>query len=102
MALNFITKDNLKLGISIGILIPFIALAIQYYMKQSSGMTWDDFIYNLKTEKRFLTGTITIGLVISGILFGMLVQFKRYETAKGLFFPTALLGLIIFIYKVAF
>jgi hypothetical protein len=99
MALSFIKKDSIKLGVVIGFVLPFIVLAIHYYTKTKVGWTWADYTHFLKTEKTFLTGVSTIALIANGLLFGILIQFKRFETAKGVFIPTVLLSISVLLFK---
>lgn len=98
MALTALRKDRLLTGIIIGVLIPLIAIYVQYALKYSN-WTFEEFLIQLKMNKRFLTGVSTIALVVNGLLFGILIHFKKYETAKGVFVPTAIYGIAVLIWK---
>lgn len=100
MGLEKIKKDTVLRGIIIGIIFPFIVLGVQFLWKNyHSGWTWDSYWYYLKTEKRFLTGVSTICLIGNGLLFGILIQLKKYETGRGVFIPTVLMSIAVLIYK---
>lgn len=98
MALTALSKDRLLTGIIIGFLIPLLVVYIQYQLKYS-GWTLEEFITQLKMQKRFLTGISTIALVVNGLLFGIFIHFKKYETARGVFIPTVIYGIILLIWK---
>jgi hypothetical protein len=98
MDLTALRKDNIKIGIVLGILIPLLAIYIQYQYKYSN-WTFNQFLQVLKSEKALLTGISTIALIVNGFLFGILIQFKKYETARGLFIPTVVYGIAVLIYK---
>jgi hypothetical protein len=98
MGLAFIRKDKLAVGIIAGVLLPLIVMYIQYRLKYSA-WTLNEFIGVLKNEKRLFTGITTIALIGNGFLFGLLIQFKKYFTARGVFIPTVIFGIGILLYK---
>jgi hypothetical protein len=98
MALEFMRKDKLVAGIIAGILLPIVVIYIQYRLKYSA-WTLNEFIAVLKNEKRLFTGITTIALIGNGFLFGLLIQFKKYFTARGVFIPTVVFGIGILLYK---
>ncbi len=98
MDFNALRKDRLVLGIVLGLILPLLVIYIQYQMKYT-GWTLGEFVNKLKTEKQLLTGVSTIGLVVNGLLFGILIQFKKYETARGVFIPTVIYGILVLVYK---
>ncbi len=88
--------DNRNLGILLGIIVPIAALAIQLFSK---GYALDFFMNALKDNKPFASSVFTICLIANAITFGILVQFKKQRTAIGLFIPTAVIGIGLFVYK---
>jgi hypothetical protein len=98
MDFNALRKDSVIVGIVLGLLLPLLVIYIQYQMKYSN-WTFSQFIDMLKHEKKLLTGVTTIGLVVNGLLFGILIQFKKYETARGIFIPTVIYGILVLVYK---
>jgi hypothetical protein len=98
MALTALKKDRLLLGILIGIIVPLIAVYVQYSIK-FSGWTISEFLGQLKREVKLLTGVSTIALVVNGLLFGIFIHFKRFETARGIFVPTVIMGIAVLLWK---
>jgi hypothetical protein len=98
MALAALRKDSLKLGMIIGLIVPFLAVYVQYQLK-FSGWTVSEFITQLKNETKLLTGVSTIALVVNGLLFGIFIHFKRFETARGIFIPTVIMGIAVLLWK---
>ncbi len=98
MALNFIKKDDIKIGLILGILLPIMALYLQFLYKEYA-TTFSGFLHILKENKGILTAISTVALILNGLVFGVLIQFKRFETAKGLFIPTVIMSVVILIYK---
>lgn len=96
MEIKKILRDNKILGLVLGFVLP---IAVITFYLSSKGYDWDFFKQTFKENKSFATGVLTICLVVNGILFGILIQFKRQLTAIGLFIPTAVLGLGLLIYK---
>jgi hypothetical protein len=98
MALTALRKDRLLTGIIVGMLLPLIVVYVQYYLKYS-GWTFGEFLSQLKAEKRFLTGISTFALVANGLFFGILIHFRKYETARGVFIPTLIYGIGVLVWK---
>lgn len=99
MEIQAIRKDSVKVGIFLGLIMPLIVIGVQYLIKMNNGWSLDAFIYQLKTSKTFLTGVSTFALVANGLLFGLLIQFRKYETGKGVFIPTVILSIGVLLYK---
>jgi hypothetical protein len=92
-------KDNLKLGIVLGLLGPIIGLAVIYFIKFSSvsfGEFLDEFFHNNK----LITSIGSLALLANVILFTIYVNTQRDKTAKGLFLITLLFGIAILVLKV--
>ena len=98
MALAALVKDRIRLGLIIGILLPLAAVYVQYLMKYT-GWSFTEFLNMMKRETKLLTGVSTLALVANGLLFGILINFKRYETARGVFIPTVIFGVAVLLWK---
>jgi hypothetical protein len=98
MALAALVKDRIKLGLVIGILLPLAAVYVQYLMKYT-GWAFPEFINVMKRETKLLTGVSTLALVANGLLFGILINFKRFETARGICIPTVIFGVAVLLWK---
>jgi hypothetical protein len=88
--------DNRIIGIILGAVLPVILFFVQLNIK---GYAFSFVKDAFKDNKPFVAGLFTICLIVNAILFGVLIQFKKQRTAIGLFIPTALLGLLILLYK---
>lgn len=100
MAINALKKDKLILGIVVGILVPILALYVQYLIKDYA----DSFVGYLKviTQKPYLnlfSAATSLSLIANGLLFGILIQVKKYETARGVFIITVLYGVGVLVFK---
>jgi hypothetical protein len=92
------TKDNLKLGLILGIIAPFIGIAGYYFLKVYPA----DFLTYIKVlgrEKRFLTNAVTFSLLVNAIFFTIYVNSNKDKTAKGIFAVTVIYVLIAIILK---
>lgn len=92
-------KDNLKLGIVLGLLGPILGLAVIYLIKFSSvsfGEFLDEFFHNNK----LITSIGSLALLANVILFTIYVNTQRDKTAKGVFVITLLFGIAILVLKV--
>jgi hypothetical protein len=100
MELNKISKDKLITGLVLGIVFPFvIALGHFLYKQNESGYTLDYYLNALKTSKQTLSGLATLCLIGNGLLFGLLIQFNKSETARGVFVPTVIMSVAVLLYK---
>jgi FtsH-binding integral membrane protein len=96
MAITNQKFDNRLLGIIVGTLLPVMVFFSQLSIKNYPlSFVADAF----KDNKPFIAGLFTICLIVNGIVFGILVQFKKQLTAIGLFIPTAVIGIAVLIYK---
>jgi hypothetical protein len=98
MAVNFLKKDNIKIGLVLGLLLPILAVYLQFLYKDYA-TTFSSFLNIIKQNKAILTAISTVALILNGLVFGILIQFKKYETAKGLFIPTVILSVAVLMYK---
>ncbi len=92
-------KDNLKLGIAIGLIAPLLAMLVYYYWKLSGAMSIAEYIYLLRTNKPVLTGVSSISLVANAIFFTIYINTNRDKTAKGIFVATLAYGIAVLVYK---
>ena len=92
-------KDNLKLGITIGLIAPLLAMIIYYYWNFGRAMTLSEYGYLLRTNKSLLTGVSSICLVANAIFFTIYINTHRDKTAKGIFVATLAYGIAVLVYK---
>jgi uncharacterized membrane protein YadS len=92
-------KDNLKLGIVIGLVAPLLAMILYYYWNFSKAMTLSEYLYLLRTNKSLLTGVSSICLVANALFFTIYINTHRDKTAKGIFVATLFYGITVLVYK---
>lgn len=82
-------KDNLKLGILLGLIAPFIGIVGFYFLKVYP-ISFSDYIERLGIEKRFLTNAITFSLLANAVFFTIYINSHKDKTAKGIFAVTVI------------
>ena len=92
-------KDNLKLGILIGIVAPVLAMFIYYFWNFSKSMTLSEYFFMLRRNKSLLTGVSSISLVANALFFTIYINTHRDKTAKGIFAATMAYGIFVLLYK---
>ncbi len=92
-------KDNVKLGVALGLLMPIIGILL-YYVWQFRFTTFANFWYFLSTNKSLVTSLSVVCLFLNVLLFTVYINTKRDQTAKGIFAITVVFGLAAFIFKV--
>ncbi len=92
-------KDNLKLGILMGIIAPLLAMLIYYLWNFSRALSISEYFYVLKTNKPLLTAISSISLLANAVIFTIYINTHRDQTAKGIFVATLLYGIFVLVYK---
>ncbi|OIR13171.1 hypothetical protein GALL_55560 [mine drainage metagenome] len=83
----FITKDNLKLGLVLGLLAPFIGMFGFYFWKFGI-YPFKEFLFILGQQKSLITAMVSFSLLMNAILFTIYINAHKDETAKGIFIVT--------------
>ena len=92
-------KDNLKLGIVLGLFAPMLGLVVIYFLRYSGssfGLFLDEFFNNNK----LITSIGSLSLLANVVLFTIYVNSHRDHTAKGIFIITLIYGIAILLLKV--
>ncbi len=97
----FITKDNLKLGLVLGLLAPFIGM-FGFYFWKFSVYSLKEFILFLGQEKSLITAMVSFSLLANAILFTAYVNSNKDKTAKGIFIVTIIYSAIAIAMKFIF
>jgi hypothetical protein len=93
------TKDNLKLGLILGLFGPLIGLVVVYFIQFPSYKFFDfldEFIHNNK----LITSVGSLSLLANVVLFTLYLNTHRDNTAKGVFVITLVYGIAILVLKV--
>ncbi len=94
----FLTKDNLRLGIILGLITPLIVFAIVYYAR-FSGYTFEEFIDLFFREKQIITFWGVWCLVGNIALFTYYINTNKDKTAKGIFAVSLIYGIGVLLLK---
>ncbi|PZR27044.1 MAG: hypothetical protein DI535_11540 [Citrobacter freundii] len=92
-------RDNLQLGLILGLIGPVIGLLVIYMAKYSS-VSLGVFLEDLFSNKRLLTPTASLSLLANVALFTIFVNTRRDRTARGIFLVTVVFGIAILILKI--
>jgi hypothetical protein len=92
-------KDNLKIGILLGILGPLLAMTIYYFWVFSRTISFSEYFYVLHTNKQLLTAISSISLLANAVLFTIYINTQRDKTARGIFAATLIYGIAVLVYK---
>ncbi len=95
-----IFKDNLKLGLVLGLIAPLGGLLLFKWYKFGI-FTFKEFFQFIFLEPGFktLSAGLSISLLLNALLFTFYINSRKDNTAKGIFITTAVYGLIILLIK---
>jgi hypothetical protein len=92
-------KDNLKLGLLLGLVAPIISLVIYYFVKFYPLYTVKDFFFFLRSNKNQITAVSVPCLVLNIALFTFYINSHRDNTAKGVFGATLIYAILALLFK---
>lgn len=92
-------KDNLRLGLVLGLVGPLLGLIVIYFLKFPS-YRFMDFLEYFMNDNKLLTSIGSLSLLANVILFTIYVNTHRDETAKGIFIITLFYGIGILLLKI--
>ena len=99
MATFILKRDNLKLGLLLGLIGPVLGLIIVYFVKFSS-YGFGEFLDYFFNTKGLITSVGALCLLANAVLFTFYINTHRDSTAKGIFVTTLIYGIAILIIKV--
>lgn len=94
----FLAKDNLKLGLLLGLITPIPVLILIYFLRFSD-MDFDSFLGLFLREKQIVTFFGVWCLVGNIALFTFYINTRRDSTAKGIFAVTLIYGIAVLVLK---
>ncbi|MGZ8557632.1 MAG: hypothetical protein ACXWWC_04845 [Chitinophagaceae bacterium] len=93
-------KDNLKLGLILGLIGPMLGLIIIYLVRDDfRSLTLSEFLEFVFTENKLITSIGSLSLLANVVLFTLYVNTRRDKTAKGIFIVTLVYGIGILVLK---
>lgn len=92
-------KDNLRLGLALGLIGPLLGLVVIYFVKFPS-YSFMDFLTYFMNDNKMITSIGALSLLANVILFTIYINTHRDETAKGIFAVTVIYGIGILILKI--
>ena len=92
-------RDNLKLGLVLGLLGPLLGLVIIYFIKFPS-VGFGAFMEEFFNDNKLITSIGSLSLLANVILFTIYVNTHRDHTAKGVFIITLIYGIGILLLKI--
>ena len=98
MEIVIFRKDNLKLGITLGLVAPIISLVIYYYVKFSS-VPFSEFLSFLHHHRDQITAVSVPCLLLNIALFTIYINSHRDMTAKGIFVATLVYAIVALLFK---
>lgn len=91
-------KDDLKFGLILGFVAPFVGL-FGYYFWKFRLFTLSEFFQVLNMQKSLLSGIISVALIANAIVFTLYINQEKDKTAKGIFIATCIYALITLGFK---
>lgn len=102
MATFFLKKNNLKLGLVLGLLGPLLGLVTVFLFSSNyrslSFIEFLDFFFN---DNRLITSIGSLCLLANAVLFTVYINTHRDNTAKGIFVTTLIYGIGILVLKIS-
>ena len=91
-------RDNLKLGLIMGLVAPLLVFILIYYVRFSS-YTIPEFFRVLPEEDKLITFCGVWCLVANIALFTIYTNTNRHLTARGIFVISVVYGILILLLK---
>ncbi len=93
-------KDNLKLGLVLGLIGPLLGLVVIYLVREDfRSLTFIEYLEFVFTENKLITSIGSLSLLANVVLFTLYVNTRRDKTAKGIFIVTLVYGIGILVLK---
>jgi len=92
-------KDNLRLGLVVGIIAPLFGMLIYYFWKFFPTFSIGEFMHVLLMQKTLITALISFSLFANAVVFTLYINTRRDRTAKGIFIITCIYAVAAFILK---
>lgn len=93
-------KDNLRLGLVLGLIAPFFGMLLFYLIKfYPAGASLGEFFDLIGQQKTLITALLSFSLFANAVIFTLYVNTRRDRTAKGIFIITCVYAVATLILK---
>lgn len=92
-------RDNIQLGLILGLIGPILGLVVIYFFKFSS-VTFSIFLDEFFNNNKLITSIGSLSLLANVVLFTIFINTHRDKTARGIFLVTLVFGIAILILKI--
>lgn len=93
-------KDNLKLGLILGLIGPLLGLIVIYFVRDDfRSLTFREYLEFVFTDNKLITSIGSLSLLANVVLFTLYVNTHRDHSAKGIFIITLVYGIAILVLK---
>jgi len=92
-------RDNLRLGLVLGLIGPILGLVVIYFIQYST-FSFGDFLSTFFNNNRLITSIGSLSLLANVILFTIYINTHRDFTARGIFVITLIYGIGILVLKI--
>ena len=99
MEIVIFKKDNLRLGLILGLVAPILSLVVYYFVKFYPLYTVRDFFTFITSNKSQITAISVPCLVLNIVLFTIYINSHRDKTAKGVFAATLIYAIVAMLFK---
>jgi hypothetical protein len=99
VATFILKRDNLKLGLALGLIGPLLGLIVVYFLKFSS-IDFFEFLDLFIHTNRLITSIGSLCLLANAVLFTIYLNTQKDDTAKGIFVTTLIYGISILVIKI--
>jgi drug/metabolite transporter (DMT)-like permease len=101
VATFILKRDNLKLGLVLGLLGPVLGLVFVYLFSSNfRSLSFGEFLDYFFNTRGLITSVGALCLLANAVLFTLYINTHRDKTAKGIFATTLVYGIAILIIKV--
>ncbi|MBY0347238.1 MAG: hypothetical protein GTN67_10685 [Hydrotalea flava] len=94
----FLKKDNIQLGIILGLLAPFAGM-LGFYFWRFRRLTIVEFIQFLAIEKHLISAMLSFSLLANAIVFTIYINTRKDKTARGIFAVTVIYAIGVLLLK---
>lgn len=101
MATFILKRDNLKIGLVLGLFGPLLGLIFVFFFSSNfRSLSFIEFLDFFFHDNRLITSIGSLCLLANAVLFTFYINTHRDKTAKGIFVTTLIYGIGILVEKI--